>query len=379
MKEKLGIYVHIPFCVKKCNYCDFYSIRWDEKLEKTFVECAVKEIKMYKEYGEKYSVDTIYIGGGTPSIIKDNSIYLIINEIYKSFKVDDNTELSIEANPKNINKEKLENYRGFNINRISIGIQSLNDTVLKTIGRIHDKEDAIKSIMIAQDLGFTNINSDIMFNIPGQTISNVLSTISKIIELEVPHISFYSLKVEENTPFFYMVNNNQIKMPEEAIEREMYYAGRGEMGKNNIYQYEISNFAKIGYECKHNIKYWMHEPYIGIGPAAHSYINECRYNNIANINKYFKCILNDEQAIINKETIDYKEKMFEYIILRLRMKQGFYLSDFNKTFKVDFFDIYKDILKELLDFKLIEISKDNIRLTQRGIDVSNYVFTKFLI
>ncbi len=378
-KDKLGIYIHIPFCVSKCNYCDFYSIKWDESTERKFIKCALEEIKMYNALNKRYSVDTIYIGGGTPSIIKDKNIYKIINEIYKSFDIDDDLELSIEANPNSLTKEKLKNYRQFKINRVSIGIQSLDNKILKTIGRIHNCEEAVRAIKMTQDAGFENMNTDIMFNISGQTISNVLLTIKEIIKLEVPHISFYSLKVEKNTPFFNMINNNELNMPDESLEREMYYMGRKEMESNNIYQYEISNFSRKGFECKHNLRYWTHKPYIGIGPAAHSYIEDTRFNNVDNINKYFDYIKSNKKAIVNRKTIDNKEKMFEYLILRLRLTKGFSSNDFYRTFKINFLDAYKDIIEELETFKLIKISKDNIRLTKKGIDVSNYVFTKFLI
>lgn len=378
MKNKLGIYIHVPLCKRKCNYCDFYSVNWNEDVEEAFTKCIVKEIRNHAKYNENYYIDTIYFGGGTPSIIKETNIHKIINELYKTFSVDNNAEISIEANPKTVNENKLRKYLEFNVNRISIGVQSLNDETLKSLGRIHNKEDAINAIKLAQYSGFENINADIMYNIPGQTVSNLTETIKKIIDLKIKHISFYSLTVVENTPLFKMVSNKQVLMPEEELERKMYYLGRDIMMDNKILQYEISNFSKIGYECKHNLKYWKQKPYIGLGPSAHSNIDNIRYNNVNDIGIYCNNILNNKKTIEINEILNNREEIFEYVMLRLRLTDGLCLSEFKNKFGIDFYDIYGDVVKELIKVKLIFENKKYIKLTLKGMDLSNYVFRKFL-
>lgn len=378
MKKELGIYIHVPLCKKKCNYCDFYSVNWNEEVEEAFTKCIIKEISNQVKYNDKYYIDTIYFGGGTPSIIKEKNIYKIMNELYKSFSVDDNAEISIEANPKTINEYKLKKYLEFNINRISIGVQSLNNETLKSLGRIHNKEDAINAIKLAEYSGFENINADIMYNIPGQTISDLSETIKKIIDLKIKHISFYSLTVVENTPLFKMVSNKEVIMPEEEFERDMYYLGRNIMLNNDIYQYEISNFSLKGYECKHNLKYWKQKPYIGFGPSAHSNIDNIRYNNVNDIGIYCNNILNNKKIIEINEILNNKDEIFEYVMLRLRLTDGLCLSEFKNKFGIDFYEIYEDAIKELTKANLIVEYKKNIKLTLKGMDLSNYVFRKFL-
>ncbi|MFA6983751.1 MAG: radical SAM family heme chaperone HemW, partial [Sedimentibacter sp.] len=227
--KKLGIYIHIPFCVKKCNYCDFYSVKWDEISESKYIKSAINEIKSYSELQYKFIVDTIYIGGGTPSIVNPKNLENMINVIKSIFKVEENAEISMEANPNTLNKGNLNDYSSIGINRLSIGIQSLNDDILKRIGRIHNSKEALEAIEKAKQCGFANINADVMFNIPGQTIDDINNTISKLIKKDIKHISFYSLKLEKGTPMYTLGKNKEIFLPEEDEEREMYYAGRNIM------------------------------------------------------------------------------------------------------------------------------------------------------
>lgn len=374
--KKLGIYIHIPFCVKKCGYCDFYSVKWDEESENKYIHSAINEIKSYNELSSKYVVDSIYIGGGTPSIINPKNLEKIISTIRCLFTVEENSEISMEANPNSL-WENIKTYGEIGINRLSIGIQSLNDNILKRIGRIHNSKEALQAIDRAISFGFENINADVMFNIPGQTVDDINDTISKLVTKQIRHISFYSLKLEEGTPMYLLKKNKKIVMPEEDLEREMYYAGRNIMEKHGLMQYEISNFSVKGYECRHNLKYWKQEEYIGIGPSAHSFLGNVRFSNPSDLTEY---ITSGENGVFERNTLeemDENDIKFEYIMLRLRLTEGLKFADFKNKFSIDFKEAYKEQIKHLTENNLIESNDDAIRLTKRGMDVSNYVLAQF--
>lgn len=378
--KKIGIYVHIPFCKRKCNYCDFYSVKWDEETENKYIKSIINEINSYK--GLNYSADTIFFGGGTPTIISPDNLMLIINEIKNTFEVDENSEISMEANPNTLTAENLTKYKEIGINRLSIGVQSLNDDVLRKIGRLHNSKEALNAIDSAIFSGFENINADVMFNIPGQTVEDIEQTIREIISHNVKHISFYSLKLEEGTPMYIMEENNKIVMPDEDDEREMYYAGRNIMKNNELLQYEISNFANEGYKCRHNLKYWNQEEYIGFGPSAHSFLNRKRFSNISDLKMYCYGALNNNFNRQIHELLDDEGLIFEYIMLRLRLNEGLSIKIFKDKFNIDFIIRYKEQLDYLTENKLIECINQNdntiIKLTEKGMDISNFVFGKFL-
>lgn len=377
--KNLGIYIHIPFCKQKCNYCDFYSLKWNDESENKFIEAIINEINNYKEkLHDNYKVDTIFFGGGTPTIVKPENLKRIIEHLSKILEIDKNSEISMEANPNTLTSEKLKAYKEIGINRLSIGIQSLNDEILKNIGRLHNSIEALEAIDRAKMTGFENINSDIMFNIPGQSIKDIEDTVSKIIGKGVKHISFYSLKLEKGTPMYVMEKNHKIIMPDEDIEREMYYVGREVMEKNNLFQYEISNFAQKGFECKHNLKYWNQEEYIGLGPSAHSFLNNKRYSNPSDLKLYCEnSNLNNFERIIHEE-LNNDDLMFEYIMLKLRLTEGLNVNEFKNKFVVDFNETYKLQIDFLMKNNLIELNNDYIILTKKGMDVSNYVIEEFM-
>ncbi|WP_312833118.1 radical SAM family heme chaperone HemW [Sedimentibacter saalensis] len=377
--KKLGVYIHVPFCKKKCNYCDFYSVKWNDEWETKYTEAVIDEIKSYKEMlGHKYIVDTVYFGGGTPTIIKPSNLKSILDSISIVADIDTKAEISMEANPNTLTDENLKQYRETGINRLSIGIQSLNDEILKKIGRIHNSKEALEAIDRARKHGFDNINADAMFNIPVQTTSDIEDTLTRIIERGVKHISFYSLKLEKGTPLYSMEQKNLITMPDEDEERNMYYKGRFVMEKSNLFQYEISNFAAEGFQCRHNLKYWNQEEYIGIGPSAHSFMNSIRYSNPSDLNLYCKNSIENNFNRIIQEEMNKEELMFEYIMLRLRLTEGLDANEFKRKFNVDFNEKYKEQIKYLTDNKLIENKESIVRLTQRGMDISNYVFEEFM-
>lgn len=377
--KKLGLYVHIPFCERKCNYCDFYSVSKSDIVEKQYVGALLEEIKSYKNISKDYVVDSIFIGGGTPSYLNHENIGLILDKIKNIFILSDDIEITMEANPNSITIDKMINYKKYGINRMSVGIQSLDKDILKIIGRLHNSEEALDAIDTIKKAGINNINVDIMFNIPGQELESIRSTLKQVIDKGVEHISFYSLKLEEGTPMYKMEENGLIKMVDDDIERSMYYEGRELMENNGYFQYEISNFSKPGYECRHNIKYWTGNDYIGFGPFAHSCFEDKRYNNISDIKCYCKNINDPNKYRQLNEVLDKESKMFEYIMLRLRMNSGFIIEDFNREFDEDFIRKYKNQIDNLLGYKLIDIDNGNVKLTKKGMDVSNYVFEELLV
>ena len=376
--KKLGLYVHIPFCERKCNYCDFYSVEKSDSIEKQYVDALIKEIKSYQSKAEGYIVDSIFIGGGTPSYLKHENIGLILDEIRNTFILTDDVEISLEANPNSITAGKVLSYKKYGINRMSVGIQSLDKNILKTIGRLHDSKEALDAIEIIKKAGIDNINADIMFNIPGQDTDSLNDTLEQVISSGVKHISFYSLKLEEGTPLYKMEAKKLIQMPDEDSERDMYYEGRELMETRGYIQYEISNFSKPNYECRHNIKYWAGGEYIGFGPFAHSCFEDKRYNNISDIKYYCENIKEPDKFRRLNEVLGKESKMFEYIMLRLRMNSGIIIEDFNREFEKDFMNIYENQIKNLLEYQLIDINNGRLKLTKKGIDVSNYVFEQFL-
>lgn len=377
--KNLGVYIHVPFCKKKCNYCDFYSVKWDDEWETEYTEAVIEEIKGYEEkLGHRYMVDTVYFGGGTPTIIKPSNLKRILDSIGNVADIDKDAEISIEANPNTLTDENLKQYKEAGINRLSIGIQSLNDEILNKIGRIHNSKEALDAIDRAKKHGFENINADAMFNIPGQTVSDIEDTLDRIMERGVRHISFYSLKLENGTPMYSMEQKSLITMPDEDEERNMYYKGRIVMEKNNLLQYEISNFAMKGFECRHNLKYWNQEEYIGIGPSAHSFMNSIRYSNPSDLKQYCKGSKENNFNRIIQEEMNEDELMFEYIMLRLRLTEGLDSDEFKRKFNVDFNEKYMKQLKYLTDNKLLEYNGSIVKLTQRGMDISNFVFKEFM-
>lgn len=377
--KNLGIYVHIPFCERKCNYCDFYSLVKSDEVEQRFITALLEEIKSYRNISESYVVDTIFLGGGTPSYLKPENIGLILDEIKNNFCLSNDAEITMEANPNTITKENVIKYKQYGINRMSVGIQSLDNNVLKSIGRLHNSDEALNALGVIKEAGIDNINADVMFNIPGQTVECIVDTLNKIISMDVKHISFYSLKLEEGTPMYKMEEKGLIHMVDDEDERGMYYAGRDVMENKGFLQYEISNFSKIGYECKHNIKYWTGGDYIGFGPFAHSCFNDKRYNNLSDIKLYCDNINNPHIYRQLNEVLTRDSKIFEYIMLRLRMNKGINFEDFKNQFNEDFKVKYGGQLNKLEDYGLIILDDTSIRLSKKGMDVSNFVFEEFLV
>lgn len=377
MKE-IGIYVHIPFCKSKCYYCDFASFADKDELIDRYVKAVKSEI--YHRQSEEYIIKTIYIGGGTPSYISEKYIEEILAMIENCFLVSNDAEITIEVNPGSVNKSKLSAYMNSGINRLSVGLQSANNELLKKIGRIHSLEDYEKTINLAQEVGFKNINTDIIIGLPDQTIYDVENAINKVVSLGINHISIYSLIVEENTKMEQMLNSKKYSLPDEEMERYMYWFAKRKLEDEGFNHYEISNFAKEGMQSKHNMDCWNQKEYLGFGSAAASYENKVRYKNIEAVNSYIKNI--EENSLEKNMRIEEKQteidEMNEFMILGLRKIKGVDVIRFKNKFLKSPFKVYKEKLKKLFDEGLIFVAPNVIRLTDKGLDLANIVWEEFV-
>lgn len=387
-RKQIGLYIHIPFCKQKCSYCDFCSYANKESFIKRYIQCVLKEIievgnnnKIDFENGKDdlFSVKTIYIGGGTPSLIESKYIVQIMEEIKSNFELDENAEITIEVNPGTVTLEKLEDYNKVGINRLSIGLQSTHEHLLKEIGRIHTYLDFLDTFRFAREAGFENINVDLMIGLPNQTLEEVKDSIEEIVSMEPEHISVYSLILEENTPLFKKVEEG-LELPNEDLERKMYWAVKQTLEQNNYIHYEISNFAKKGYESKHNLDCWNQKEYIGFGIAAHSYTNGIRYSNIENIEQYIKNYDEDktEENLVFHEKQDMEAMQKEYMLLGLRKIDGVSIQEFKIKFVANPVFLYHDKLEKLVNEELVEIDGDQIKLTNKGLDLANIVWEEFV-
>ena len=374
--NEIGIYVHIPFCKKKCDYCDFISYCNKDNLIKDYVESLKIEIQ---SQNIKPEITTIYIGGGTPSYIDSKYIIEIIGKI-KEKKVSPNAEITIEVNPGTVTKEKLEDYKICGINRISIGLQSTNNILLKEIGRIHDFDQFIETYKLAQKVGFKNINVDLMLGLPNQRIKDLKESLEQVLKLKPKHISVYSLIVEDGTPIANKIEKGELQLPDEELERNMYWFVKNTLELNGYKHYEISNFAKKGYESKHNLNCWNQKEYIGIGVAAHSYRDITRYSNTENIEEYIE---NVKKGEFNKNKIIHEvqkedDAKKEYMLLGLRKINGVDINQFKNKFGDNPIYLFRNELKKLTDEKLIIIDNNNIKLTNKGLDLANLVWEEFI-
>lgn len=387
-RKQIGLYIHIPFCKQKCSYCDFCSYAEKQDLISKYIKCLLQEIKEVGnnnradfENGKDdlFSVKTIYIGGGTPSLIESKYIVQIMEEIKLNFELDENTEITIEVNPGTVTLEKLEDYNKAGINRLSIGLQSTHEHLLKEIGRIHTYLDFLDTFRFAREARFENINVDLMIGLPNQTLAEVQDSIEEIVSMEPEHISVYSLILEEGTPLFKKVEEG-LELPDEELERKMYWAVKQILEANGYNHYEISNFAKQGYESKHNLDCWNQKEYIGFGVAAHSYTNGIRYSNIENLEQYIKNYEEDktEENLVFHEKQDMEAMQKEYMLLGLRKIDGVSIQEFKIKFVANPVFLYHDKLKKLVNEDLVEIDGDQIKLTNKGLDLANIVWEEFI-
>lgn len=368
-KKEIGLYIHIPFCAHKCDYCDFVSFSNKEEIIEQYIQKIIDEIEMEKL--KQYKIKTIYIGGGTPSFIP--SKYIV--KILQSIDMENAEEITIEINPGTVNREKLEDYYNIGINRLSIGLQSTDNKILKQISRIHTYEEFLDTYKLAKEVGFTNINVDLMIGLPNQTLDCIKNSLEEIISIKPQHISVYSLILEEGTKLEKQVSENLVKLPSEDEERKMYWCVKQKLEECGYTHYEISNFAIKGFESKHNSDCWKQKEYIGIGLAAHSYIDDTRYSNTCNLNEY---LYNLKESRIQHEVQSKEEKQREYMLLGLRKIEGINIQEFKNKFVENPIYLYRRELEKLVKNNLLEIDTNYIKLTKKGIDLANIVWEEFV-
>lgn len=373
-KAPMELYVHIPFCIKKCDYCDFLSGPADEETQNKYVEALLTEINKSESFSER-EISTVFIGGGTPSAVRSESIIRIMDALRRRFVFSENTEITMEANPGTLTPEKLKAYRNGGINRLSIGLQSADDRELLSLGRIHTYQEFLESYFLAREAGFDNINIDLMLAIPGQTRKSWNRNLKTVADLRPEHISAYSLIVEEGTPFA----ARKLELPDEDEEYRMYEDTAGILGEYGYHQYEISNYAVKGYECRHNKGYWRRTDYLGLGLGAASLTGgNTRWNNTRNMQEYLKNSGNPQKIRKDASVLTGKEQQEEFMFLGLRMTEGISETEFQSCFGIPLSDIYGEILNKYKNMGLLEKENGFWRFTRRGIHVSNWILADFL-
>jgi oxygen-independent coproporphyrinogen-3 oxidase len=394
-----GIYIHIPFCLKKCGYCDFVSSCPEIIPEEEYARSVIKEIRTVTEslYNERVSLKSIYFGGGTPSLLSPENIYGIISDIKRLYDLEENAEITLEANPKTAGYDKLKEFKSAGINRLSIGIQSFNDKMLKMLGRVHDGKDALNIYDNSRKAGFENINLDIIFGIPGQTGMMLKDDLKTFCGLNPEHISAYILTLEKNVPMYKKIGNGRLPtLPKDDETADMFNIVEGFLTDNSYTHYEISAYAREKKESVHNLNYWRYGEYLGFGAAAHSLIkdndsakdffnahgtirhNTVRWNNVKDHEEYMKRIKREGKAFLEVEPLDEKKRMTEFLIMGLRLLDGIRCSDFKKEFKKEIFDVYDQKIKLLSKRELIEIKNNSLKLTKKGVLLSNEVLINLI-
>lgn len=403
-QKALELYIHIPFCVKKCNYCDFLSMPAGADVRRCYVDSLLEEIRRQGMFCRDDQVLSVFIGGGTPSLLAGVQILEIMESVRESFHLKKDAEITLECNPGTLTEEKLSFYRSAGINRLSLGLQSVDDRQLYRLGRIHTYKDFLESFDLARKKGFSNINVDLMSALPGQTPAGWAYTLKKVTELQPEHISAYSLIVEEGTPFYEQYGEDELRrergepplvLPTEEDEREMYDMTREILESRGYFRYEISNYALPGRECRHNIGYWTLTPYLGLGLGSSSFLENVRFSNTKDLDAYLSGEFANLPDILSGafepegEQTDWKEKldvsyldkrqrMEEFMFLGLRMMEGISGDRFEETFGVTIESVYGHVLQKLWQQGLLRLQENRVFLTETGIAVSNYVFCEFL-
>lgn len=372
----VGLYLHIPFCQKKCHYCDFLTfVNRDDTIHE-YVNYLIKEIQLYKDHD--YSVDTIYFGGGTPSHIDADYIAEIMQAIDQNFNILPECEISIEMNPESVSREKLTAYVTAGLNRFSMGVQSFDDQVLKMMGRLHNRQSVLEKIDLMAELEVGKFGIDLMFANPRQSLEVLKEDLAIAARLPVNHISYYSLMIKDNTPFHRWIQTGQIKLVDDETERYMYHLIQEKLTAHGFHQYEISNFAKIGAESRHNKKYWTLEDYIGLGLGASSNIGLERSVNQHSFTKYFDMIDKGKLPVQSSEKLSGEEREKEYIMLHLRLLQGFDIDEINQRFKINFIEKYQDAIEKHLNYQTVGLKDNRFYFTPRGLDIGNQFYLDIL-
>ncbi|EHK2362953.1 MAG: radical SAM family heme chaperone HemW [Clostridium perfringens] len=376
--DKISLYIHIPFCAQKCLYCDFPSFARKDHLRKAYIEALNKEIISLREKYNNLEINTIFIGGGTPSVLEADELECLLKEVAKLNMAKD-IEYSMECNPGNLTEEKLEVMKKYGVNRISMGLQAKQDNLLKGLGRIHNYKTFKENFLLAKKVGFNNINVDLMFGLPNQRLNEWEETLREIISLEPAHISAYSLIIEEGTAFYNLYENDKLKLPTEEEERKMYHLAKKILEENGFNQYEISNYAKEGKECRHNLAYWNMDNWIGVGSAAASYINGKRIKNISSVEEYINSINEKGEAVEEIINNSKNDNIEEFMFMGLRKINGIDENEFKKRFSMNINDVYGEILNKYIDEGLLIRESGRIFLSEKGIEISNVIMADFLL
>ncbi len=367
MKEFFqSLYLHVPFCVQKCKYCSFYSIHWNPHSEELYIKAILKEMELTAKI--PHELKTIYIGGGTPSCLSSEGLSKLINGLKLNYKICHNAEFSMEINPGTIDNTKLSVIKDLGINRISIGVQSFRDNELRTVGRIHNSKEALDAVNFALNKKFLNVSIDLIYGIPFQRVEDWIENLKIALSFEIKHISIYELTIEEKTKLYEEIMQGKLKLPDENEIVEMYISATEFLSANGLKKYEISNFAKKGFECQHNLSYWNRKSYLGIGPSAHSFIADKRFHNPADLFTYSEALLDNQLAWIDDYVLNRVETLKERVFLGLRKRQGIIVKR-------------KCLLKIFEDFQneeLVKIIGNNVRLTDKGMLISNEIFERVL-
>lgn len=374
-----GAYLHIPFCEHICYYCDFNKVFLKKQPVMDYLKALDKEMDITLKKNEAKQLETIFVGGGTPTALNNDQMMYFTDSIQKHLYSSNIKEFTMEANPGNLDESKLRIMKQSGVDRLSIGVQAFQDDLLESIGRTHRQEDVFETIRSARDVGFNNISIDLMFGLPHQTIDMLKESIEYAVSLDVEHISIYSLQIEPKTIFYNRMKKGQLKVPEEDVEATMYELIIDSLQKQGFNQYEISNFSKPGFESKHNLLYWKNDYYYGFGAGAHAYVNNKRLSNIGPIKKYINLIENDGTAVVSSNELTVKEQMEEELFLGLRKLEGVSKSSFKDKFALDIDAVYGSVINQLKENKLIEDDNDWIRLTRKGLFLGNNVFEAFLL
>lgn len=373
----IGVYIHIPFCMSKCYYCDFNSMP-DKSRYDAYINALISEINLTSAERKNDEVKTLFIGGGTPTVLPPYLLDKLLDKVQSSFNIKDGAEWTIEANPGTLDIEKINILKKYKISRISLGMQSTHDRLLKIIGRRHTFENFKNSIQLIRDNTNYDINADIMFALPTQTLDEFKATINTVVDFNLEHISVYSLIIEEGTIFGDMYDKGELKEVDDDLDREMYHYAINRLKEAGYSQYEVSNFARPGKECRHNIIYWECEPYVGLGLGAHSLYGDIRYYNNENIDEYIKNSDDLSKLRCLEEKLTEESKMEEFIILGFRMNKGISKTDFYKKFTKNIYDVYGKQIKYWTDLGIIIEHEDRLYLSDYGQDISNEVFVSFI-
>jgi len=366
-----SLYLHVPFCRDRCYYCSFVSLVDKNNYKENYINAALAEIEKTLTSYKGHKLNSIYIGGGTPSLLEIRYFDQIFSKINSLSDISKDAEITVEVNPGTIDTEYLKNLRLLGINRLSIGIQSFNNEILKSINRIHNKDEAIEAVNMAKNAGFDNINADLIYGLPEQNLTIWEDTLNQAAKLNIQHISAYGLKIEEGTVFARKIPPN---LPDEEMSAEMYLKTIKILEKNNFKHYEISNFAKSGYESKHNLAYWYNEEYFGFGLGAHGYIDRIRYSNTCSFEEY----LEDPSKKVFEHTETKQEMIEEGIFLGLRLIKGIDINKFNSEYKINLLQKYAKVISKYIDYGFMEIKEGCLRLTTKGILISNTILAEFI-